>query len=718
MDLYTYNPLKDGRAVRFVRILPGACGGVHCQIFRASLTDNVDYIALSYAWGSTARTKSIVCNGKCLRVTESLHSALRRLRLPSEARVFWIDAICINQDDIPERNHQVSLVREVYKKARQLYVWLGPGEKYSNHGCAVDLMRRFAAAKNEGKGCDGEDGVVQRQSPPTLEQWQAFSKLLHRGWFERMWVIQELAMGLKVSGEHSTVFLCAAHRFGLQEMKDACHWSLLLLPTLSSDSLDSALVSDVQSGARRVLVLCDLTHNRISIEADKKQPWRQWLLAKVAATRDKKATDPRDRLFALYGFMHDAGADHVAVADYSKSTEETFHQYARDYVAYCNSVEIFSEVEEPCLRRLKDVPSWVPNWAVMPHRMPLLRMSGSLGGWKQLGSSSSSPNWASGNVTSPIHLLDNGALLIDGVCVDEIASVSGALSLEDLAAVQTGNGGSCALIDLWKDMASQHEPYFTGVPAMDAFYKTLIAGREEKDQLAESFLVFWKSIHCSEGADQSIPTFCFSNAELVALLHKAASLSDLASQLTSMTLEEKAPAAVREARSRLDARLEAASPKPFQDLLRVACLSRVFFITRTGLMGLGVRGTVPGDKVLVPSGSKIPYVIRTENGVVRGVNSPSDWEKQVGSYNSVPASQGSQPGPENESFEGGRRSYFTDEPRQTVIANGRKTPRSPLSPTRSWSMAATLVGEAYVHGIMAGETVNRENVFWERIAIF
>lgn len=291
-----------------------------CQIFRASLEDNNDFIAMSYAWGSTRKSKSLLCNGRKLPVTDNLMSALLRLRLPDEPRTFWIDAICINQDDIAERNRQVAMMREIYMKARQLFIWLGPGDSYS--ATAVDAMRLFAAAQDNLTN----SGVYQ---PPRVrkEQWLAFSKLLQRSWFERMWVIQELAFAEK----EATLFLCGTHKWRVQEIKDACEWcSQLIIKLPQMDKEKQEIMEEVSKGVKRVLVLCELT-NHTTPEEVREGLWRQWLLSKLADTRDKKSTDPRDRLFALYGFLHHEG-NAVAVADYSKNVGTVFTEFAREYI--------------------------------------------------------------------------------------------------------------------------------------------------------------------------------------------------------------------------------------------------------------------------------------------------------------------------------------------------------------------------------------------------
>lgn len=60
-----------------------------------------------------------------MSVTPNLKHALQRLRNGTEELVLWVDAICINQDDIPERNVQTANMRAIYQGSESVAVWLG-----------------------------------------------------------------------------------------------------------------------------------------------------------------------------------------------------------------------------------------------------------------------------------------------------------------------------------------------------------------------------------------------------------------------------------------------------------------------------------------------------------------------------------------------------------------------------------------------------------------
>jgi hypothetical protein len=76
-------------------------------------------------WGCSNRTQLITCNGKELRITPNLEIALRAVRRLTKRTLLWADAICIDQDNLKERNHQIRLMTKIYSSAKQVLVWLG-----------------------------------------------------------------------------------------------------------------------------------------------------------------------------------------------------------------------------------------------------------------------------------------------------------------------------------------------------------------------------------------------------------------------------------------------------------------------------------------------------------------------------------------------------------------------------------------------------------------
>jgi hypothetical protein len=74
------------------------------------------YDALSYMWGPGV-TKPIEINGSICEIRENLSQALVHLRLANQTRVLWVEAICIDQESVEERKHQVAQMGKIYSKA-------------------------------------------------------------------------------------------------------------------------------------------------------------------------------------------------------------------------------------------------------------------------------------------------------------------------------------------------------------------------------------------------------------------------------------------------------------------------------------------------------------------------------------------------------------------------------------------------------------------------
>jgi hypothetical protein len=162
---FSYKPLASDE-IRLLTLQPGHDDApISCSISHVSLLDKPKYQPLSYAWGILGNEASITMNGKEVHVGENLRSALYHLRHrdslldshsaieknvssqnpqnkkypPWEGRVIWIDALCINQEDIKEHSHQVKLMKDISSGAETAIAWLGScGEESST---AFDHIR-------------------------------------------------------------------------------------------------------------------------------------------------------------------------------------------------------------------------------------------------------------------------------------------------------------------------------------------------------------------------------------------------------------------------------------------------------------------------------------------------------------------------------------------------------------------------------------------------
>lgn len=134
VDPFVYEPLDPLRdCTRVVEIEPYATWNVRdqtafdirCRVKQVFFSDRPKYRALSYMWGDETVRIPIFLNGKRFTVAENLFRALGYLRLENFEGPFWIDAICINQDDIHEKNRQIRIMPHIYFRASAVLVWLG-----------------------------------------------------------------------------------------------------------------------------------------------------------------------------------------------------------------------------------------------------------------------------------------------------------------------------------------------------------------------------------------------------------------------------------------------------------------------------------------------------------------------------------------------------------------------------------------------------------------
>ena len=94
-------------------------------MIETDLHENVEYEALSYVWGDPNVTRPISCGSTQLNVTVNLFAALLAVRSCSYPRLLWVDAICIDQKNIKERDQQVRIMGDIYSQAKQVLIWLG-----------------------------------------------------------------------------------------------------------------------------------------------------------------------------------------------------------------------------------------------------------------------------------------------------------------------------------------------------------------------------------------------------------------------------------------------------------------------------------------------------------------------------------------------------------------------------------------------------------------
>lgn len=204
---YEYFPLnEEAKEIRLLTLLPGTFNSelrVCLDITPFTESKIPRFEAVSYVWGSTEDPAHILIGKvgrKTLAVTQNLAEALPYFRYIDKPRVLWIDAICVDQQNLPERGQQVKRMAAIYSKAAQVLVWLGPQsddsplvfdliENIAKHVKIDEITTGLVAISNEVVWAD-------TTLPLSLTETEAFAlyTFIHRPWFERLWVWQEVKL--------------------------------------------------------------------------------------------------------------------------------------------------------------------------------------------------------------------------------------------------------------------------------------------------------------------------------------------------------------------------------------------------------------------------------------------------------------------------------------------------------------------------------------------
>ena len=217
-------------------------------------------------------------------VGTELFTALTHLRSHAAVRILWVDALCINQQAIPERNDQVSRMGSIYSRARRVLVWLGPATTVSRQ--AFDFLSRSY-----------EEGPNSRRAMMEDPGWLAMKDLYNRGYWKRVWIIQELCLA------REAVVICGRTKIPwryISSLREALNnvWTV----NLSSGEFDFRLSPIAQLDDARAVC--------------KTKGCSLWTL--LEKFRDSQCHDVHDKIYGFLGLASDCNSNDMPI-DYSKS---------------------------------------------------------------------------------------------------------------------------------------------------------------------------------------------------------------------------------------------------------------------------------------------------------------------------------------------------------------------------------------------------------------
>ncbi|KAK2589889.1 hypothetical protein QQS21_012429 [Conoideocrella luteorostrata] len=410
-----------------------------------------DYVALSYVWGCPGPEKRITLNGLPFTVTSNLFEALLQLRQSQRIQQgfkVWIDAICINQNDLEERGSQVGRMRDIYASAWHVVMWLGA--EADNSDLALTTLRWLAlltrakpaldTVYRQTKTVDARPLFVKwssYKSPFRKEIYKALFSLLTRSYWTRMWILQEVA-----SARCDAPVICGKRCLEWRDMHDSAQYIARdearfgrdimdsvrprILTTWSFEFTRSRVLSERQWASER---MWDLLIEMTKLQAKQKREIDRSPAIDVSRPlllgREAAVTDEKDRVYGILGIR--GIAEKITVKpDYALSLREIYIDFSAKLLTEkdINIIRmvgrssgsiyagwIFDDVPDalnhscitplvgPLLKSLKrsrnetivgidcphNLPSWVVCWSCKP--APTAQL---LGEYKAGGSSASS----------------------------------------------------------------------------------------------------------------------------------------------------------------------------------------------------------------------------------------------------------------------------------------------------------------------------------------
>lgn len=361
---HPYKPLPP-QFIRVLELHPGLSDApLVCNIVAQHIDGN-PYDAISYVWGDPTPVILAKCvfeaNEGQLGIAASLTRALVAFRLSDRPRRVWVDALCINQEDIAERQSQVRMMGAVYGKAEQVLCWLGPFNDQEDGKSKAFLAIRFLKTFNENPhqhlraaqqhfhfGDDKAD-----TSGPILSSWLAIKGLFDLEYFHRAWIIQEVGL---------------AHRarlfWGTQDVW--LKWTEVAAFCSFMDANGASIINHLQ------LKSWVANHINLVWARDSSGKSIHSFIEVLHWARVHRSTDPRDYVYALLSHPSATVNGSLLVQpNYSITTAQVYTELALNVIERTNGLQILAFVDHPEEPGALILPTWVPDWHALNLVAPL-----------------------------------------------------------------------------------------------------------------------------------------------------------------------------------------------------------------------------------------------------------------------------------------------------------------------------------------------------------
>lgn len=351
-------------------------------MFEVCLDDNPQYEALSYAWGKLEFRRLILLNGSPHEITDNLDRSLRRLRQPNRTLTLWIDALCINQSSPEERTHQVKMMGSIFSRAANVFLFIGdyteghllPGSD-SPAALSIENGDGDSSSIIDPSGSGGQSCVrlsrveavtaigfiyklstnqhlassqEEANSASFIQSVRAVEIMMNLPWWNRIWTFQEAVLLPK-----ATVVCGSIH----------IPWTVFETAVVNSGSHNEKCCRFNGSNWR-------LRGFYFMVSTLKDNRWLQFdgpgvdLLWTLHQLQYRQASDPRDKIYALYGLKNTNRIEASTGVDYSLSVCEVYTNFVLQSIRSTDDLFPLLRISEA--EHGSDLPSWVPDWSIAP----------------------------------------------------------------------------------------------------------------------------------------------------------------------------------------------------------------------------------------------------------------------------------------------------------------------------------------------------------------
>jgi hypothetical protein len=303
--------------------------------------------AISYMWGSSQAQVKVQLDGCDFFISTRLHEVLLDIRDSTGPRFVWIDAICINQQDISERNKQVQLMRRIYRDAQVVRVWL---DLKFDPNTPVFLSL---------KALNSESACTDLGVEPDF--WDPVCAIFANDYWSRVWIQQEITNARELIIQCGAVLVETSCLFHFLRLIHAIQYDGVMGRTWWDWAVKKP---SVQLPER----FGDPNCRTMPVKGSTLDTNDLDIVNALQNARKLKCTDDRDRVYGIMFLAQNWHEGDITV-DYTLSVSGVYTEASRAILDKYHSLGFLSyaTLDYSGYGHITDkTPSWAPDWRRKP----------------------------------------------------------------------------------------------------------------------------------------------------------------------------------------------------------------------------------------------------------------------------------------------------------------------------------------------------------------